>query len=77
MEFRAKIGTTRTNLEELSQVMDKIGVISSNSPRRIAAINAATRKAGYHEALAKTAEASAMTERPPARANAHAPVLVG
>jgi aerotaxis receptor len=44
VEFRAKIGATRTDLESLAQVMEKIGVISSNSPRQIAAINAATQR---------------------------------
>jgi len=53
VEFRAKIGTTRTNLEDLSQVMDKIGAISNNSPRRIAAIAASTQRAGYHRPLQK------------------------
>jgi len=51
VEFRAKIGTTRTDLEALSEVMDKISVVSGNSPRQIAAINAASQRAGYHEPL--------------------------
>lgn len=53
-EFRAKVGQTRTQLDELSEVMDKIEVISSHSPRQVAAIHAVTaRMQTGIEALAK------------------------
>ena len=46
VEFRGKIGATRTELDARSDVIDKVGVISGNSPRQIEAINGATSGCG-------------------------------
>ena len=65
-EFRAKISSTRTNLDDLHGVMDKIGIISSQSPRQIAAINVATRRmqAGLAAITAAAVSAPAVSAVP-------------
>ncbi len=69
-EFRAKISSTRTNLDDLHGVMDKIGIISSQSPRQIAAINVATRRmqAGLAAITAAAVSAPAVSAVPAAPA---------
>ncbi|MCX6944452.1 MAG: PAS domain-containing protein [Opitutales bacterium] len=74
-EFRAKISSTRTNLDDLHGVMDKIGIISSQSPRQIAAINVATRRmqAGLAAITAAAVSAPAVPAAPAAPAPAADP----
>ena len=43
-EFRAKIAATRAQLDNLAEVMEKIGTLSDHSPRQIVSINTATQR---------------------------------
>ncbi len=46
-EFRTRIGTTRSQLDDLSNVIDKVSSISRESPPRLAAINLDIQAAGH------------------------------
>jgi hypothetical protein len=56
-EFRAKISSTRAHLDDLSQVIDNISFISSNSPRQVTAINSALQDTVQQSQAVETCDA--------------------